>query len=136
MEVTREQLAKAVDGMEVAVDVIGAHVVGTWIGAKLRYPGGFADAVFARIAEQPKACPESAPAPAATNHEEAGQALSASTWQRQKWGDGGSKDELRSAAWELERAKVHALLDVADAIREQTAVMVGDGIRVLAERNQ
>lgn len=139
MEITREQLAKAVDGMEVAADVIGAHVVGTWIGAKLRYPDGFADAVFARLAEQPKADPEFAPASAATNREEAGQALSASTWQYQKWGeaDTGRKDELRAARWEMDRAKVHALLDVADAIREQTEALTGSDKRaILIERNQ
>jgi hypothetical protein len=72
----------------------------------------------------------------AANSEEAVQALSASAWQRQKWGETGLRDDLRSAQWEMERAKVHALLDVADAIREQTTVMVSDSVRFLAERSQ
>lgn len=51
--VTREQLAKAVDGMEIVVDLTGRDVVpGTWTGAKLRYPGPFATAVFARLADE------------------------------------------------------------------------------------
>jgi hypothetical protein len=36
----------------------------------------------------------------------------------------------------LGAAEVHALLDVADAIREQTAVMTSDSVRFLAERSQ
>jgi hypothetical protein len=35
----------------------------------------------------------------------------------------------------LGRAEVHALLDVADAIREQTRAFTDDGIRALTERN-
>jgi hypothetical protein len=50
MEATREQLAKAVDGMEIVVDLTGDVVPGTWTGAKIRYPGSFASEVFARIA--------------------------------------------------------------------------------------
>jgi hypothetical protein len=53
MKVTREQLAEAVDGMEIIVDLTGGDVVpGTWTGAKLRYPGPFATAVFARLTDQ------------------------------------------------------------------------------------
>jgi hypothetical protein len=73
----------------------------------------------------------------ATNREEAGQALSASEWQRQKWGESGRRDDLRSCTWEMDRAKVHALLDVADAIREQTKALTGSGKgAILIERNQ
>jgi hypothetical protein len=54
----------------------------------------------------------------ADHAEEALQALSASEWQRQKWGDAdtGRKDDLRSALWEMEHAKVHALLHLADRL--------------------
>lgn len=81
-------------------------------------PGGDAQAVSAEPAE-----------PDANHAREAAQALSASMRQRQQWGEGASKDDLRSAAWELERAKVHALLDVAAAIREQTEALHLGGIR-------
>lgn len=42
------------------------------------------------------------------------QALSASEWQRQKWGETGDRDDLRAAQWEMDRATVNALLAVAD----------------------
>jgi hypothetical protein len=52
MDVTREQLAKAVDGTEIVVDLTGGDVVpGTWAGAKIRYPSSFASAIFARLSE-------------------------------------------------------------------------------------
>lgn len=54
MDVTPEKLAKAVDGVEVVVDLTGGAVVpGTWTGAKIRYPGSFATAVFARLGVAP-----------------------------------------------------------------------------------
>lgn len=56
-----------------------------------------------------------------TNREDAKQSLSASEWQQQKWGEGATDDELQSANLEARRAIAYALLDVADAIREQTA---------------
>lgn len=65
-----------------------------------------------------------------SNRDDALEALRASAWQQQQWGGSGIKDELRSARVEAERAKALALLDVADAIREQTAAhqaMVADG---------
>lgn len=49
-KITSEQLAKAVDGMEITVDLTGGDVApGTWTGAKIRYPDSFATQVFDEI---------------------------------------------------------------------------------------
>jgi vacuolar-type H+-ATPase subunit E/Vma4 len=61
--------------------------------------------------------------------DEAQRALSASEWQQQKWGEGATDDELQSAALEAQRAIANALLDVADAIREQTEALHPGGIQ-------
>lgn len=51
-EITREQLAEALDGMEIVVDIINAPILGQWMDAKPRYPGKLASEILARIAEQ------------------------------------------------------------------------------------
>jgi hypothetical protein len=142
MEVTVGQLADALARREIEITQETGHCVGS-----VADPDYLASALLLEISGMPQdtssdglrltAAPDPELSAMPTNREEAGQALSASVWQRQKWGEGGSKDELRGAAWELERAKVHALFDVADAIREQTAeihaqtgVMLNEGITV------
>jgi len=124
MEVTREQLADALARREIEIAQETGHCSGS-----VADPDYLASALLLEISGMPQAPVNTSARDMPTNREEAGQALSASVWQRQKWGESGSKDELRSAAWELERAKVHALLDVADAIREQTAALHLGGIR-------
>lgn len=49
-DITREELARAVDGMAITVDLIGGSMPpGAWTAAKLRYPDSFASEVFTRI---------------------------------------------------------------------------------------
>lgn len=49
------------------------------------------------------------------HHREAEAALEASDYQRMHWGESGSRDDLRGAMWELQRAQVHATLALAAA---------------------
>ncbi len=55
------------------------------------------------------------------HYAEAEKAITASTWQRQEWGEQDSepqrqKDALKASMWEMARAQVHATLALADAI--------------------
>lgn len=56
---------------------------------------------------------------------EAEQALTASAWQRQNWGETGERDDLRSATWETDRALVHAVLAVARELADLRALLGG-----------
>lgn len=60
-DITPEQLTKAVDGMEIVVDLLKPSVPGEWVGATIRYPGSFASAIFARVADRPLDEPERCP---------------------------------------------------------------------------
>ncbi len=54
------------------------------------------------------------------HYREAENALTASTWQYQKWGEGDGptlgEDALRGSLWEMRRAQVHATLALAAAV--------------------
>ena len=52
------------------------------------------------------------------HHSEAEQALKASTYQRQLWGEGRATDVYRAAMWEMHRAQVHATLALAKVTQE------------------
>jgi len=49
MEVTRDQLAKALRGVEFTADVIKPDIPGMWVPATPRYPAALADAIFDAI---------------------------------------------------------------------------------------
>jgi hypothetical protein len=52
--ITREQLAAALDGLEFAADLTGVELPpGAWAGAKIRYPGDFAEEVLAALGTGP-----------------------------------------------------------------------------------
>ena len=55
------------------------------------------------------------------HHSEAEQALKASTYQRQLWGEGrmaGPNDLYKASMWEMHRAQVHATLALAKVTQE------------------
>ncbi len=115
MDITESQLAGALKGFRVRV---GSPVGMGTVSAEIASADETAKALFAtltRIAAQRE------PDRNTSNQDDALEALRASAWQQQQWGASGNRDELRSAQLEAERAKASALLDVADAIREQTA---------------
>lgn len=129
MDIAPEQLAEALDGFDVWVKPDPGQDTSVTFAGKIVNAQGAANRLFDSIAGK---YPETGGNPG-TNREEAKQALSASTWQRQKWAETGKRDDLRSCTWEMDRAKVHALLDVADAIREQTtAARPGDAASLTA----
>ncbi len=49
------------------------------------------------------------------HYKEAEEAIRASTWQRQEWGEGKGDSFIEGACWEMHRAQVHALLALAAA---------------------
>lgn len=56
------------------------------------------------------------------HYKEAEQAIRASTWQRQEWGEGKGDTFLDGAIWEMRRAQVHALLALAAATAQPAMV--------------
>lgn len=49
------------------------------------------------------------------HYREAQEAMQASTWQRQQWGEGMGQSFLDGAFWEMRRAQVHAVLALTAA---------------------
>lgn len=56
------------------------------------------------------------------HYKEAEEAIRASTYQRQEWGEGKGENFLDGAIWEMRRAQVHALLALAAATALPPAV--------------